>query len=123
MIFNTNGRARSDSTIRIKLFVPILHFGHEVGFFLVGDGWGTVVVIIVVKEHWEHVCDFLALWVAHGVDGCVGTLGYELVLQAVAAAVSSDDAQGLPVDDVIEEFAAGNADLAYDELVDVVGVG
>lgn len=105
------------------LFVPCLHFGHEVCGFLFGDWWWTVVVIIIVEEHGEHVGDSLALGVAHGVDGGVGTFGEKLVLQAVAAAVASDDAQGLPVADVIEEFAAGNADLTYDELVDVVGGG
>ena len=83
------------------LFVPGLHFGPEVGFFLFGDGWRTVFVIIIVEDHGEHVGDSLALGVAHGVDGCVGALGYELVLQAVAAAIASDDAQGLPVADVI----------------------
>lgn len=103
------------------LFVPGLHFGHEVGCFLFGDGWWTVVVIIIVEDHWEHVGDSLALWVAHGVDGCVGTLGYELVLQAVAAAVASDDAQGLPVTDFIEKFASGNSYLAHEQFVDVVG--
>lgn len=103
------------------LFVPCLHFGHEVCGFLFGDWWWTVVVIIVVEDHGEHVCDSLSLWVAHGVDGCVGTLGYELVLQAVAAAVASDDAQGLPVTDFIEKFASGNSYLAHEQFVDVVG--
>ena len=103
------------------LLVPGLHFGHEVGGFLVGDGWGAVVVIIVVEEHGEHVGDSLALGVAHGVDGCVCTLGKELVLQAVAPAIASDDAAHFPELEVVKEFTAMDAYLAYDELVDVVG--
>ena len=100
-----------------------MHFGHEIGGFLVGDGWWTFFVIIVVEEHGEHVGDSLALGVAHGVDGGVGTLGYELVLQAVALAVASNDTANLPEAEVIEELTARDAYLAHEQLVDVVGVG
>lgn len=103
------------------LLVPGLHFGHEVGGFLISDGWWTVVVIFVIEEHGEHVGYSLALGVAHCVDGCVGTFSEKLVLQRVAAAVAADDAAYLPEADVIEEFTTWNAYLAHEQLVDVVG--
>ena len=47
--------------------------------------------------------------------------GEELVLQAVATTIAPDDAQHFPVVYLIEKLTAGNAYLAYEQLVDVVG--
>jgi len=40
---------------------------------------------------------------------------------AVAVAVAADDAAGLPELELIEELAAGNAYLANEQLIEVVG--
>jgi hypothetical protein len=47
-------------------------------------------------------------------------LCHELVLQAVAAAVASDDAAHLPEAEVVEEGVAGDSYLAHEQLVDAV---
>ena len=41
--------------------------------------------------------------------------------EAVALAIASDDATGLPERDVIQELVPGNAYLANEQLVQVVG--
>lgn len=108
----------------VALIVLGVDFGHEClefGSFAFGDGWLVVVVVVILEYLGEHIGDGLALGVAHGVDGGVGALGYELVLQAVALAVATDDAAGLPEGDVVEELAAGDANLANEQLVEVVG--
>jgi hypothetical protein len=43
------------------------------------------------------------------------------VLQAVAAAVATDDAAHFPEGDVVEELTTRQSYLANDELVEVVG--
>ena len=78
-------------------------------------------VVIVLEEYGEHILHGLALSVAHGIGGGIDTLCHKLVLQAVAAAVASDDAAHLPELEVVEEFTARNAYLAHEQLVDVVG--
>lgn len=78
------------------------------------------VVIIVLEEHGEHILHGLALSVAHGIGGGIDTLCHELVLQAVAAAVASDDAASLPEAEVVEEGVTGYSYLAHEQLVDVV---
>lgn len=77
--------------------------------------------VVVLEEHGEHIPNGLALSVAHGIGGSIDTLCHELVLQAVAAAVASDDAAHLPELEVVEEGVMGDAYLAHEQLVDVVG--
>ena len=79
------------------------------------------VVVIVLEEHGEHILHGLALSIAHGIGGGIDTLCHELVLQAVAAAVASDDATHLPELEVVEEGVMGDSNLAHEQLVDVVG--
>ena len=96
---------------------------HEIEQFLlvfVADG-GLVVIVVVLEEYGEHVGYGLALWVAHGEHRGVGTFGDELVLQAVALSVASDDTANFPEANVVEELTAGDAYLAHEQLVDVVG--
>ena len=102
----------------IGLAVDEVHLGLKLRFFFFCDGR---LVVVIIEEHRKHVGHGLALGVAHGVHGGVGTFGHELVLQQVAAAVASDDAAHFPKADVIEEFTAGDANLAHEQLVDVVG--
>ena len=78
------------------------------------------VVVIVLEEHGEHIPNGLALSVAHGIGGGIDTLCHELVLQAVAAAVASDDATNLPEAEVVEEGVAGDSNLAHKQLIDAV---
>ena len=88
--------------------------------FILADG--RLVVIIVIEEHREYVFHSFALRVTHGIGGGVGAFGNELVFQTVALAVASDDAAHLPEAEVIQELTAGDAYLAHEQLIDVVGV-
>ena len=78
-------------------------------------------VVIILEEHGEHIPNGLALSVAHGIGSGIYALCHELVLQSVAAAVASDNAAGFPEAEVVEEGVTGDAYLAHDQLVDVVG--
>ena len=78
------------------------------------------IVIIILEEYGEHILHGLALSVAHGIRGGIDTLCHELVLQAVAAAVASDDATRFPEAEVVEEGVTGYSNLAHEQLVDVV---
>ena len=101
----------------------MVHAGHEcleVGCFVVGDGW-LIADVVILKYLREHVADGLALWVSHRIDSSVCAFGHELVLQAVAAAVASDDAADFPKLDFVEKLSARDAYLAHEQLVDVVG--
>lgn len=95
----------------------------QFGSILIADGRLGVIVIIVVKEHGEHVGDGLSVRVAIGVHGGVGALGKQLMFQTVALAVSPDDAAHLPEAEVVEKFTARDSDFAHEQLVDVVGGG
>ena len=111
-----------------SVFQPFVFFAHhlaETGHFLVVDGGGVggIVVVVVLEERWEDVAWGLSLWVAHSEHGGVGAFCHELVLQAVAVAVASDDAAHLPEAEVVEELTTGDAYLAHEQLVDVVGGG
>lgn len=96
----------------------------QVGSILFAD-WrlGVVVAAVVVEEYGEHVGDSLALGAAHSVGGGIDTFGEQLVCQAVALAVATDDTAHLPEAEVVEEITAGDSDCAHEQLVDVVGVG
>ena len=59
------------------------------------------VFIVVLEDAGENVCDGLALWVSHCVDGSVCTFGEQLVLQPVAASVAAYDASHLPEFDFV----------------------
>ena len=82
-----------------------------------------VVVFFVVEEHGEHVGDGLALRVSHGEGGGIDDFGHKLMLQPVASAVATDDAPDFPKAEVVEEFMTGDAYLAHEQLIDVVGGG
>lgn len=99
--------------------VDVFHFSLQLNFFFFGDGW--LIVVIIVEKHGKRVGHGLALRVAHGIDGGVGTFGHELVLQAVAAAVAPDDAAYLPEADVVEKFTTRDAYLAHEQLINVAG--
>jgi xanthine/uracil/vitamin C permease (AzgA family) len=110
--------------IFVKILHHILHLGHMILYggrlFVLADG--LLVVIIVIEEHREYVFHSFTLRVTHGVSGGVGALGYELMFQAVALAVASDDAAHLPETDVIQKLTAGDSYFAHEQLIDVVGV-
>jgi hypothetical protein len=80
-------------------------------------------VIVVLEECGEDVADGLSLGVTVGEHGGEGAFGHELVLQAVAVAVASDDATDFPEAEVVEELTAWDSYLAHEQLVDVVGGG
>lgn len=61
------------------------------------------------------------LIVAHGEVGKVGLNALQLVLQDVTAAMTADDATGLPEAYLVEEFVAADTNLANEQLIDVVG--
>ena len=86
-----------------------------------GVGYWRQVVVVLLEEHREQVFDGLAFGVAHGKHCGVGALGYELVLQAVAVAVATDDTANLPEAEVVEKFTTRDAYLAHEQLVDVMG--
>ena len=102
--------------------VDVFHHGLHVGHILFADGW-LVVIVVVLEYLREKVAGGLTFGVAHCIDGGVGALGEQLVLQTVALAVASDDSAYLPEAEVVEKFAAGDAYLAHEQLVDVVGGG
>ena len=99
--------------------VDVFHFSLQLRFFFLGDGW--LVVVVIVEKHGEGVGHGLALRVAHRIDGGVGALGHELVLQPIAAAVASDDATNLPESDVVKELTTWDANLAHEQLINVAG--
>ena len=70
-------------------------------------------VIVILEECWEDVADGLSLGVAHGEHGGKGALGHELVLQAVAVAVATDDATDFPEAEVVKELTAWDSDFAH----------
>jgi hypothetical protein len=81
-----------------------------------------VVFVEMVEVHWNelHGRDVLLI-VSHGETGIVGLDALQLVLQDVTAAMAADDATGLPEAYLVEEFVAADANLANEQLVDVVG--
>ena len=96
----------------------------QVGSVLFADWWlGVVVAVVVAEEYGEHVGDGLALGASHSVGGGIDTFGEQLVRQAVALAVATDDAAHLPEAEVVEEITARDSDFAHEQLVDVVGGG
>ena len=54
-------------------------------------------------------------------DGSIDAFSEELVCQLVALAVASDDAAHFPKAEVVEEVTAGDAYLAHEQLINVVG--
>ena len=54
-------------------------------------------------------------------NGGINAFGKQLVCQPVSLAVASDDAAHLPEADVVEEVMAGDAYLAHEQLINVVG--
>ena len=96
----------------------------QVGSILFADGrLGVIVAVIVIEEHGKHVGDGLTLGAAHSVGGGIDAFGEQLVCQAVALAVTTDDAAHLPEAEVVEELTAWDSDFAHEQLVDVVGGG
>ena len=81
-----------------------------------------MVFLFIVEQCWEHVLDGLAFRVTHSVDCGIGTFGNQLVCQVVALAVAAYDAVYLPELQVIKKLTAGYSNLAYEQLIDVVGV-
>ena len=105
----------------VRLAVVCVYISQQVVHVLLGEG-RLVVVIVEFEEHGEHVGYGLALRIAHDVDGGIDTFGHQLVLQQITAAVATDDAAHFPEAEVVEEFSARDANLAHEQLVDVVGV-
>ena len=83
------------------LFVPRHHVGLKFGNVVIAQHDGFVVVVVIFEDGWEEVTGGLAFRVTHGEDGGVGAFGYELVLQAVATAVASDDTADFPELEVV----------------------
>ena len=54
-------------------------------------------------------------------DGGEDVGGDELMEEAVALAVASEDAACFPVGDFVKKFFAWDSDFAYEQLVEVVG--
>lgn len=101
----------------------MVHAVHEclkVGFFVFSNGW-LVWYVVILEDLREHVGNGLALWVSHRIDSSIDTFSHELVLQAVAVSVATDDATHFPEAEVVEEFTMRDAYLAHEQLVDVVG--
>ena len=81
-------------------FVPRHHVGLKFGDVVIAQHDGFLLVFIF-EEGGKEVASRLAFRVAHGEDGCIGTFGHELVLQAVAPAVASDDTADFPELEVV----------------------
>ena len=105
----------------VCLAVDSIHFSLKFCHVFLGEG-RLVVVIVVFEEHGKHVGHGLALGITHDVDGGIDAFGHQLMLQQVAATIATDDAAHLPEAEVVEEFSARDANLAHEQLVDVVGV-
>ena len=98
----------------LALMVHAVHECLESGCFVVSDGWLIVVIVIILKYLWEYIGNCLALGVAHGEHGGVGTFGHQLMLQPVALAVAHDDEVNLPQPQIVQKLVAVVAYLAYD---------
>ena len=105
----------------VRLAIERVHFGLQFCHVFGRDG-RLVVVIVVVEEHGEHVGHGLALRVTHDMDGGIDTFSHQLMLQQIAATIAADDATHLPEAEVVQELTAGDSNLAYEQLIDVVGV-
>ena len=103
------------------LCVHVVHECLEFSRFFFGDFRLVIIFLVIFKQHREHVSNGLAFGVAHRIDGSIGTFSHQLVLQPVSLAVAANDAPDLPEADVVQELVAADADLANDELVQVVG--
>ena len=106
------------------MHIPICHFFLKVFFVFFGD-WHDVIfffVVIIFKEHWEHILHCLSLSVTHDVDAGIYYLCQELMLQRVTAAIASNDATHLPELNVVEEVMAWDAYLANEQFIYIVGV-
>ena len=80
------------------------------------------IVVFGLEEVGEHLLRGHAFRIAHRIHGGVSTLSHHLKLEPIAATVALDDAQHLPIAKVVQERAAVDANLAYEQLIDVVGV-
>ena len=105
----------------VYLLVPRRHVGLKLRNVVVAQHDGFVIVVVIFKDGWEEVAGRLAFRVTHGKDGSVGTFGYELVLQAVATAVASDDTADFPELEVVQELTTRYTYLAHEQLIDVAG--
>ena len=88
---------------------------------LLGDGRGFGFVF-GLEQFREHLLRGHAFRITHRVHCRIGAFRHELQFEPVAASVALDDAQHLPIAQVVEERAAVDANLAYEQLIDVVGV-
>ena len=102
------------------LFVPCRHVGLKFRNLVIAQYDGFLLVVIF-EDGWEEVAGRLALRITHGKDGGVGAFGYELVLQAVATTVASDDTADFPELEVVQELTTRYAYLAHEQLIDVAG--
>ena len=93
----------------------------EVLGVLLGDGRGFGFVFDL-EQFGEHLLRRHAFRVSHCVHRGIGAFRHELQFEPIAATVALDDAQHLPIAEVVEERAAVDANLAYEQLIDVVGV-
>ena len=100
--------------------VPRIHLGLQFGNLCVCYLVATAVVIFLEQER-EQVFDGLSLRVSHRIHRGVGAFSYELHLQPVAFAVATDDAVDFPELQVVQNLVPVSANLAYEQLVDVVG--
>lgn len=98
-----------------------VHFRLQFVDVFLTDGRLVVVIVVIVEKHGEHVGHGLTIGVAHGEGGSIDAFGHQLKFQQVAAAIATDDAANLPEADVVEKLTAGDANLAHEQLVDVVG--
>ena len=64
----------------------------------------------------------LLLRIAHAEHRGPHLHALQLIHQDVATLVALQDSTGLPSADLVEKFSARDADLAYEQLIQVVGV-
>ena len=100
--------------------VEIVHQGLLVGIVLFGERFGgfAVVIVRILKEHWEEVFDGLAFAVPHCVHCSEHGFRDELVTQPAPFAVATDDTQHLPIAQFVQELMARDAYLTHKEFID-----
>lgn len=112
---SANGNEKRGQELFLASFVVIVIY--ELLEFLAvffGEVVLWVVLVLVVEDVRKEVSDGLSFRVSHGVDGCEGALGQQLVCEALPFAVALNDAVHFPPINVIEKLTSLYAYLAHE---------
>ena len=109
----------------MRLFLAAFAFGFksrifgcheclELVLFFLRDGWLHFVVVVIFKEHWEHLLRCIAFRTTESVGAGEDILCDELIQEMVTLAVASQYATCLPELDVVQELTTWYSYLAHE---------